>query len=305
MLQVPAGHYEVDPSILPRGMSSYVKSLVKQNMDFQTVGAYVNGKSLTCLIEGGKLLCVTENKCFMKKILGSNDEFHVDMNVEINSVRNPLDPMLLATIFTSEDERGVIFDEEPGPIMAKGEDCRSWSYDDKPLSIDEMEISFMGHDGQMDSTKPTVLHELDILMEEDYTDGMTSKLWETMIPDADRINLYNFMQRISPGVAIFILARRKPIMTILGSSETIWDRNGKAMKKFELVTLPPSYKGRFPDGNLIPPSGPVRWLMMSCYYLLYWVFKMIENNLGREFDGRIKDSDRESSFIITQTWTPS
>jgi hypothetical protein len=302
MLQVPAGHYEVDPSILPRGMSSYIRSLMKQSVEWQKIGAYVNGTALTCIFEQGELICVTENKCFMKKVLAPHDECVVDMQTEIDAVKHKLNDDLLASVFTDP-----VMDPESAVVLADAvestsDDYGNWLKGEPELRIEEIKISFVGPAGQMDSTKSTVLQDLDKEICLGNCDLTTSSLWDHSIPEKDRTNLYKFFRTLNHGVEIHLIARNRPIMKLAASNEQTWDDFGNEGSRLDVAAVPPQYRGRFPGLELVPTDGPVRWLMISFYYLLYWVFKMIETNLGREFDGELREHDERSSFLLTPSW---
>jgi hypothetical protein len=302
MLQVPAGNYAVDSSILSRGMSSYINSLMKQNTERQEIGAYVNGTALTCIFENGELICFTENKCFMKKVLSEKNEVIIDVQKELDMIKHSLNDDVLASIFVDPEEDPIHVRPFPDTIESASEDYGNWMKNEPELMIEEIKISFISPTGQMDSTKPTVLDTIDQNIRFGRCDLTTSNFWDDSIPKNDRINLYKFLKTLNDGIEIHLIARNKPILKLATSNEKIWNSDGEEGFRLEILALPPQYQGRFPGHKLLPRDGPVHWLMISFYYLLYWVFKMIETNLGREFDGDLRGNDDKSSFLLKPSW---
>lgn len=302
MPEIPVGYYKVDASVLPRGMTSYINSMMKQSMDLQKIGAYVNGQSLTCIFENGELICVSENKCFMKKVIGPAKEMTIDIQGEIDALKIGFDDDLLVNVFTDPGEEQEGVEPDIPHVIARSDDHGTWTAEDPELSIDEVKISFIGSFGQMDSTRPTVLRGIDEEIMDKSPDIQTTHFWEEIVPKTDRENLYKFLRSFSHETEFHLLARNKPLLTIRSRHEETWSNFGDPGSRLEILIMPPVYEGKFPPDNIVPKDGPVRWLLVSVYYLLYWVFKMIENNLGREFDGELKDYEGKSTFLRTHRW---
>jgi len=301
MLEIPAGYYQVESTILPRGMGSYVKTMMKNNLDRQEIGAHVNGRSITCIFENGELLCLEVNKCFMKKILSFSEPRGIDLEEEMKNMRPELDTDILMSVFTEEDPEmdNVVVPEDK--CVALSVEHGPWMEHDQTLSFSEIGISIVNSAGQMDSTVGLELMEVNQGIASGKISVDKPTFWENVIPPKDKANLYDFLSNLKSGTDIHLVARGKPLLTVKVCNQQYVTSGGKDRIATEMVIVPPEYQGYFPPDNILAYGTPVRWMMFSVYYLLYWVFKLVEHNLGREFDRELGKNDNISHFKITRS----
>jgi hypothetical protein len=304
MPSIPVGFRQVDSSILPRGMSSYVNSMMKTTMDFQEIGAYVNGRSITVLIENGELMCVEVNKVFMKKVIGHEDVNHVSIQEEVNVIKPDLDPELLASIFTEPDHRFELVQSVNEDVIAENRDYGEWTKTMEPIQPNDLQVSIVNPYGQWDTTRFTALGELDEMIEEKGESILNPNFWTEKIPEKDRANFLSFLKNMKSDTEFFVFAGRLPLINVKALTYDVWTSEGNKQSCTEMIVHPPAYRGVFPSKNLIPDTGPVKWILFSVYYLLYWIFKMIEINLGKEFDGNLTHPGDGTDFLKTPTWHP-
>lgn len=267
---VPTGYFKVDPSIIPRGMGSYLKSMMKQNASRQEYGAVVNAQSITCIIENGQLICAKENTCFMVKVKDEGHDPMEEMKREIHALKTGIVGIgeLEKSLFTDDIEVNDI--PQPLPI-------------EDPSHID-FDLNIFTEEGKFESTK--YLEEIPLCEEisSGYAEPFVSDFWENYIPADHERRLYNFIGRVKTGTQIHIVIAGDPsIQLAFGQADSNLNA-GKSITETGVFIKRSDKFIRSQDFALPGNYGLLLRLFMPPYYLLYWVFLLIERNLGYKFD---------------------
>lgn len=280
---IPKGYFQVDSSIIPRGMGSYLKSMMKSNAARQEYGAVVNSKSITCIIENGQLVCARENTCFMVKVKSPKPPVKQNFNDEALKRKND-------NVTIGEFKKLLLIDESEKEVIPKV----------IPLESPE-DISF-GIEIRVDelTLRSTKCHA-DIPMCDElssgYAEAFGEELWEEYIPNDDQARLYDYLGSVKTGTEIDVLIGGEPGITVaFGQADANLTPGRRVSETGIFITMSNKFQ-RAQEFALPGPGGFLIRLLTSPYYLIYWIFLLIEVNLGYKLDVHPMLDRGETHFI--------